>query len=338
MSDLKDPVFLHHQPLTVEFLEGRALSGLEGCYRTRLQEEGLNVDAEVLVGLVVQQNMQGEEEGCRVVRLGKVTPAVLNSKDFWPEAPEAKLTVLPFDLSEFPSVNGIMTSSFVELPFKVKAKQGESWRTVKEGERRERGYGALVMRLFLWPKTIAGGEFMVTCLPVSLDEMGTLGGQVKSRAYPGIKIHKGKFKFSSPELQGQRFGLGNLPFLVVSGLDWEAEDNVDFSTVHWMSSMDIKRVVSNTLAECPLPVWHNKAGRWREATQKGKFTKQMPNEIWPAPVMEDDIETAGELDSESEGRKGETRFWLGIVVLGKSQGSHWRCSWGYIMALQKLCN
>ena len=95
------------------------------------------------------------------------------------------MTVLPFNLSEFPSINGYMTSGFIELPFKVKAKQGESWRTVKEGERGERGYGALVMRLFLWPKTVMGGEFMVTCLPVSLDEMGTLGGQVKSRPAPG---------------------------------------------------------------------------------------------------------------------------------------------------------
>ena len=319
MSDLKDPVFGHHQPLTVEFLEGRVLSGLEGCYRARLQEEGLDVGEDVLVGLVVQQNLQGKEEGCRVVKVGKVTPAVLNSKDFWPEAPEAKLTVLPFDLSEFPSINGYMTSGFIELPFKVKAKQGESWRTVKEGERGERGYGALVMRLFLWPKTVMGGEFMVTCLPVSLDEMGTLGGQVKSRAYPGIKIHKGKFKFSSPELPGQRFGLGNLPFLTVSGLDWEDEDNLDLSNVRWMSSMEVKRSVSNTLAESVMPSWHNKAGRWREAAQKNKFTKQMPAEIWPAPLMEDDVETAGEQDSESEGERGELESGS-ILLVGQRPG------------------
>ena len=48
------------------------------------------------------------------------------------------------------------------------------------GERAGRGYGDLVMKLFMWPKSTAGGEFMVTCLPVSLAEVGTLGGLARS--------------------------------------------------------------------------------------------------------------------------------------------------------------
>ena len=303
MSDLRDPVFGHHQPLTIDLLESRVLSGLEGCFRAQLQLEGYNVETELLVGLAVQQTLEGEEEGCRVLKVGKISPAVLNSKDFWPEAPEAKLTVLPFDLSEFPAVNGVLTSGFVELPFKLKVKEGNNWRSVKEGERAERGYGSLSMRLYLWPKTAGGGEFLVTCLPVAMSELGTLGGHAKSRTYPGIKITKGKFKFAGQELPGQRFGLGIVPYVVITGLDGE-EDEMDFTSVNWMSSMKIKTMVSNTLAECVMPNWHNKAGRWREATQKGKFAKQMPSEIWPAPVMEDDAETEEEQvhpDTESEG-------------------------------------
>ena len=121
---------------------------------------------------------------------------------------------------------------------------------------------------------------------------------------PGIKVHKGKFKFSNPELPGMRFGLGNLPFMFVSGLNWEEEDDaLDLNSVTWMQSMRIKTAVSNTLAEAVVPNWHNKAGRWREATQKGKFVKQMPNVLWPAPVMEDDQETEPEQGSESEGER-----------------------------------
>jgi hypothetical protein len=305
MTELSDErVFGHHQPITIEYLEGRVLTGLEGCYRARLREEGLDVETEVHVGLAVLQNRQGEEEGCRLLKVGKVSPGTLNTKDIWPEADQAKLTVLPFDVSEFPSVNGLMTSGFVDLPFKIKVKEGEQWRTVKEGERGGRGYGALIMKLFMWPKTTLGGEYMVTCLPVSLAEVGTLGGLAKSRAYPGIKVHKGKFKFSNPELPGMKFGLGNLPFLVVSGLNWEeGEDAVDLTSINWMSSMAIKTAVSNTLAEAVVPNWHNKAGRWREASQKGKFVKQVPNSQWPAPVMEDDQETEPEQGSESEGER-----------------------------------
>ena len=61
-------------------------------------------------------------------------PNEIHSRDIWPEAPEAKLTVLPFDLSEFSAINGSMTSAYVELPCKIKVKEGENWRTVREGE------------------------------------------------------------------------------------------------------------------------------------------------------------------------------------------------------------
>ena len=300
-----DPVFGHHQPLTIDYLETRALSGLEGCYRTRVQEEGYNIENDVFVAVVVQQNVLGQEEGCRVVKVGKVKPLVINSKDVWPEAPEAKLTILPFDLSEFPAVNGLMTSGYLELPFKVKVKEGENWRTVKEGERETKGYGGLVMRLFLWAKSTLGGEFMVTCLPVALKDLGTLGDKARSRAYPGIKVHKGKFSFSSPELAIQKFGLGTQPYLFVTGLDVEEEgQEQDLSQVNWLRSMDIKKVVCNTLAESVMPNWHNKAGRWREATQKAKFLKVTPSTVWPAPIEEDDLETELEESSpESEGRR-----------------------------------
>ena len=118
-------------------------------------------------------------------------------------------------------------------------------------------------------------------------------------------MHKGKFKFSSPELPSMKFGLGNLPYMVVSGLNWrEEEDAVDLTNVNWMPSMTIKTAVSNTLAEAVVPNWHNKAARWREASQKAKFTKQVPNSLWPAPMMEDDRETESEKGSESEGERG----------------------------------
>ena len=54
-----------------------------------------------------------------------------------------------------------------------------------------------------------------------------------------------------------------------------------------------------------MPNWHNKAARWREASQKGKFVKQVPSSLWPAPVMEDDQQTEPEQGSESEGETQE---------------------------------
>ena len=83
MTELSDErLFGHHQPITIDFIEGRVLNGLKGCYRNRLLEEELDVEAEVYV----QQNSQGEEKGCRLLKVGKVNPGTLNTKDIWPEA------------------------------------------------------------------------------------------------------------------------------------------------------------------------------------------------------------------------------------------------------------
>ena len=297
-------VFKHHQPFTIEYLETRVLTGQEGCFRTRIQAEGCDPEIEAYVGVAVQQSVLGLEEGARVLKVGVVKPGVLNSVDLWPEAPEGKVTVLPFDLSEFPAVNGLMTTDFVELPFKLKVKEGENWKTVKEGERVERGYGGLIMRLFMWPKSTEGGEYMVTCLPVSQADLGTLGGMVKSRTYPGIKIHKGKFKFASPELSNQKFGLGNQPFVVLTDVEVGEDGEMDLADVNWLTSMVIKRMVSNTLAESTLPNWHNKTSTWKEAVQKKKFIRKAPSSVWPAPIQEDGEETASEKDPESEGETG----------------------------------
>ena len=52
--------------------------------------------------------------------------------------------------------------------------------------------------------------------------------------------------------------------------------------------------MSNTLAESFMPNWHNKAERWREAVQKGKFPRMAPATVWPAPMEEDVLETEQE--------------------------------------------
>ena len=73
-----DPVFGHHQPLTIDYLETRLLTGLEGCYRNRIAEEGCDVGNEVYVALAVQQDVMGQEQGCRVLKAGRVEPSKIN--------------------------------------------------------------------------------------------------------------------------------------------------------------------------------------------------------------------------------------------------------------------
>ena len=57
-------------PLGPEKQEERAhLQWLEGCYRRRIEGEGCDTESDVFVAVVVQQNIQGQEEGGRVLKV-----------------------------------------------------------------------------------------------------------------------------------------------------------------------------------------------------------------------------------------------------------------------------
>ena len=123
-----EDVFSHHQAIEVEGMEARVISGQDGSFRERIREEGYDVD-EIWVGLAIQFSILGEEEGCRLLKVGKVMPGEMNSRDFWPNALEARLIIQPFDISAFPSYNGVLTSAYAEIPFKLKVKEGEVWKS-----------------------------------------------------------------------------------------------------------------------------------------------------------------------------------------------------------------
>jgi hypothetical protein len=311
-----DPVFRHHQPVTAEAMEARLIPGMDGAYRARLKDDGYDLEGnKIYVSVVLLQDAQGGVQGSRLLKAGKVAAKEINSKDIWPEAPEAMVKILVFDLSDLTSEYGGMTSKFVELPFKVKVKEGAVWRTVKEDERAERGYGALSMKLYMWPKSIKGGEFMVVCVPRGLNELGELGGQVDTNSFPGIKIHKGHFEFSSPEAEKDKYGMGNMPFIVAAGVEWDEGVPVDVTNINWMSSMVMKKAVCDTLAEAVKPNYHHKRGPWDAAVHKGRFVKVAPSSVWPSPVMEDDQDTEVE-----EGDKSETEGEQGGMGIGGSGG------------------
>jgi hypothetical protein len=313
----EDPVFGFSRELSKGFLESRLLPGLDGAYREVLVREGRDVKKDIYVGLAVQQAVSGELEGCRVVKVGIVEPADLNTIEFWPEAPVGVVKIAPFDVSEFPSSNGMMVSKYVLMNFKIKVPDENGvYKTVKEGERAARGYSGLIMRVFFVPKSIAGGDYMVTVMPVN--EVGDIVVQYEAPEYPGIKVHGGKFKFSSPEGPEHQFGIGNLPYFNVSEVDWVGGVPQGVQDITWAASMVVKSAVADTLAAAVTPNWHKKATGWRDAVDKNKFSKQPPASVWPSPVMEGVPQgraAAGGRRGEVAGDESENEGELGQGVL-----------------------
>ena len=309
----KKSVFAHHQPMSVQFMESRVIQGREGAFRNKVTASGFNVESEVIVGLAVQQDSLGVGQGCRVLKVGRVAPKDLNSRDIWPDSPVAKVQFPAFCVSKFGDYNGMMVTPYADIGIKIKVQEGDNWSTVKEGEWEKLGYEGMAMRMFLVPASSEGGDYTIVAVPVTLDKVGSLEGQASSRSFPGIKIAKGKFKFASPESAEQRFGLGIQPWFIIPDLVEEEEGGgLDLTAVNWLSSMEVKRMVVATLGTATLPNWHSKSSTWKKAVSKKGYEKVAPSETWPQPILEDDEDSELEksLDDGESGVKDSDNTWL----------------------------
>ena len=308
----KMSVFAHHQAMSVKFMESRVIQGREGAFRTKATQAGFNVENEVIVGIAVQQDSLGVSQGCRVLKVGRVAPKDLNSRDIWPDSPVAKIQFPAFCVSQFGDYNGLMVSPYADIGIKIKVQEGDNWNTVKEGEWDDLGYEGMAMRMFLVPASSEGGEYTIMAVPVTFKKLGSLEGEPASRGYPGIKIARGKFKFASPETEDQKFGLGIQPWFIIPDLVEEAEGGgLDLTAVNWISSMEVKKTVVATLGTATLPNWHSKGTTWRKAVSKKGYEKMAPPETWPQPLLEDDqdseLEEKSLDDGESKLKNGITR-------------------------------
>ena len=249
-------------------------------------------------------NVDGELEGAKLVKCGKVKPLDLNTRDVWPDAPEGKLSIPEFDLSEFGDLNGYMTTSYAELTYKVKVLHGEQWKSVKKGELEKKGYGNLVFRCHFVPVSVERMKYVITVVPGDLRTLtSTYGQEVTSRGFPGIRVIEGRAKLISPEEREQRWGLGLQPLFHVVDAPLDAQGEMDTSTIGYPSSENIKRAVAELLQSATLANWHWKRGHFDEAVRTKKFEKRSPVDCWPSPRAEDNMDTEeSEGGSESEGK------------------------------------
>ena len=298
MNPFQVDVYRHHQPITGDDITPRIIKGLDGAFRERCEQGGLGV-SKPTVGVVLQLNTAGVVIGSRMVKFGSVQPKEINTLDVWPDAEGARLVIPNFDLSIFEDFNGLMSTPYAELPFKVMVKAGETWKTLKKGEMEGKGYGELSFRLHCRAIEPEKVKFTVVAVPGSLAQLSAhYGDKVASRGFPGIKIVEGRAKLVSKE--ERRFGLGIEPFFMITNPKTDEQGEIVTDNLRFPASMVVKGSVVGVLQSGVMPNWHAKRGQFEEAIKAKNYSKRMAEFSWPDPIQEDDNET-----SSSEPEEGE---------------------------------
>ena len=312
MPGYEGEVFRHHKGITEDDIRSRLIKGQDGGFKARAVAEGY-VGNEATVGVVVQFNSAGKIDGGRMVKFGKVSPKDIVSTDLWPEAVAAKILFPEFDLSDFGDFNGCMSTPYIELPFKVLEKVGEGeevrWKSVKKGERENKGYGDLSFRLHVRTVDVENIKYVVVAVPCALAQVtSTYTADATSRGFPGIRIHEGRGRLITREEVEHRFGIGIEPYYVIS--NGVLDDNGDYvlEGVEFPPSMAIKKSVVRVLQSGMLPNWHYKRGQFEDSVKAKKYKKKEPEQVWPDPLQEDDVDTSVESFGEGE------RWGLGVEV------------------------
>ena len=300
MPGYEGEVFRHHQSITGDDICGRQIGGGDGSFKERAVQEGY-VGSEPTVGIVVQLLISGELEGARMVKFGKVAPKNKSTKDVWPEAEEGTLSFPEFDLSDFGDFNGCMSTPYVELPFKVSVKQGDVLKVVKKGELEGKGYSEMSFRLHCRTIDQETIKFFVVAVPCALAQVtSSYGVEATSRGFPGIRIHEGRAKLVTKEEDEMRIGLGIEPYYRLINAKLDQNGEVVTEGVKFPSSMSIKMAVVKVLQSGMVPNWNKQRAQFDDAVKSKKFKKKEPENSWPNPLQEDDVDTSVETETDGE--------------------------------------
>ena len=232
----------------------------------------------------MQTDKEGEVEGARLAKCGRVKPKEFNTIDFWPEASEGRLIIEEFDLSKLGEQNSFMTTRWTDLPIKILVKKGSVWKSVKKSEYEEKGYSNLVFRGHFIPVGVDKAKFIITAVPgEAATVQSTYGADAGRRGYPGIKVHEGRCKIVISEEPEHRWGLGVQPFVLVKDASVDERGAVITEDISYPSSMNIKFAVVGLLSSATVPNWHHSRAAWEKAINSRKLSSRAPQEVWPAP-------------------------------------------------------
>ena len=286
-------VFKHHQPLSLESMQGFTIFGTNGAFKNLVKDSGNDPDS-LWVGIGVEINQGGEILGTRLLLSGKIPEMKVSTADIFPEAKEqGKIVFQKNDIGNWAMPNGLLTSHWTRrednaLNWAIKVQSGGRTKTIRFPKHSEYGFGDASFRLNVQPTSVSTMKVSLSVAPLGGDDLEKIPNWT-SRKFPTISLSNARATIFPKEDEGQHLGLGFQPIFILRGTEPGA---IDLETVNYPSSMAVKEAVVLMLQGSTKPNERVNARKWKEAIDNEEFVAEKTTLLWPTPRMEDDMTTS----------------------------------------------
>lgn len=291
-------VFKHHQPISLENMQGLTITGTNGAFREVVRS--WKEDPEILtvgVGLEIDPTT-GEIVGSRLLMCGNIPEIKISTADIFPEAPiPGKAVFQKTDIGNWTMPRGIMTSHWTRrednaINWSIKMLTGGRSKTIKFPKHSDYGFGDMAFRINVQPTSVTQAKVSLSAAPVdgaALERMP----QWNSRKFPVVAMENFRARIFPQEVEGQHLGLGFQPIFILRGVE-----HVNIEEVNYPSSMAAKEAAVMLLQASSKPNERINATKWREAVENEEFISEKTTLLWPPPRTEDEGETSDSCASE----------------------------------------
>ena len=299
-----DSVFKHHQPLTLEALQGFTIFGGNGAFRGLVSDSGEDPNTPT-VGVAVVINTSGEIMGTKLLMCGAFPEVKLNTADLFPQADSTgKAVFQKSDMGNWVMPNGRMTSMWTRrednaVNWGIKVNTGGRSKAIKFPKHGDYGFGDVSFRVNVQPTSIDYMKVTLGVAPVGGEQLEKIR-DFNSRKCPVISMCDVRANIFPKESEGQHLGLGFQPILVVSGAE---SGTLDLDTLNYPTSTAIKEAAVCLLQSSTKPNSRLNAQKWQEALDNEEYVAETTTLLWPAPRLENEENTsdsAASVDTDGE--------------------------------------
>ena len=299
-------VFKHHQPISIESMQGLTIYGNNGAFRELVSSMG-NDPKSPTVGVGVEMNTRGEILGTKLLMCGVLPEVKMNTADLYPGAPEhGKAVFQKADVGNFVMPNGRLTSFWCKkednaVNWCIKMQSNNRSKTIKFPKHEEYGFGDTVFRVNVQPTSVSTAKITLGVAPVGGEELQRLQ-DYNSRKFPTINLTEVRAKIFPQEDENQKLGLGFQPIFIIKDTQ---PGEVDLDAINYPSSMAVKEACVMMLQGSTKPNQRMNATQWRAALECSDFIAERSVLLWPAPRQEDESSTtdsSASVDTDGEGK------------------------------------
>ena len=302
LIDSKSNFFKGQGPLLDTDFERLLLYGGSGAFREFVTNQGLDPSEELFIGTMVTASRAGDITGARMVKCGTIKGCTVNAEDVWgSDIPhQGKVTIDDHESSIYEDNNGMLTTGWSEaVPWRVKIKVENKWKTVKKTALKEHGLSDLSFRLNVQPVSDQLAKVTVVVVPLSLHELKTQHKEGGSRFFPGIRVGEQRARLVPSEEPHHKFGLAVQPLIYLEDLELDEMGEAMLDDVSWPLSQHVKDAQAKLLQSATMPNIHLSVIQWKATIVKGDFQRRASQLKWPDPRREEEDTEESNLEDTS---------------------------------------